>query len=85
MEIKSLEEMTPEELHAAKCVVHCIKTLNELADKGIVTDRVMEIQEDGLKLIEGFEPTQQDIELGMEILIAQGIVQIPDELEGIDA
>ena len=59
--------------HEEKCAVFCIKTLNQMVDKGLVQGKPYNVTEKGLEAIEGFEPTEEDIRLGMEILASNGL------------
>lgn len=70
------QELTREE----KSVVFCIKTLNDLIEEGLVTGGKYKVTEKGLKEIEDFKPTDEDIEFGMAILAREGLIGCRDDV-----
>ena len=47
-----------------KTILYCINILNQLAEKGLVTNGGWEIAPEGINAICGFEPTKKEIEEG---------------------
>jgi len=58
-----------------KAVVYVIKALNELADRGLVKGKPLDLTEKGLEMIEGFKPTDEEIELAVYNLKENGYIE----------
>lgn len=57
-----------------KALVYVIKTMNELVDKGIMKGKPFEVTEDGLELIKGFKPTNDEIKIAILKLKSMGYI-----------
>lgn len=64
------KEMTREQ----KVFVYVIKTFNELVKKGLMKGGSFQVTEEGLKQIEGFEPTDDELRECIEHMRAGGII-----------
>ena len=66
---------------AHKAILWVIRMLNELEEEGIVEGRAYEISEefDVDELLEGFEPTPQEIDSVIQMLRAEGTLVLADK------
>ena len=60
-----------------KTIVYVLKMLNELAAAGFLTGGEYTVSEKGLKVIEDFEPTTQEIDDCIGIMKQQGMIGEP--------
>ena len=74
------EQMFEEFDHAAWCSIYAIKILNQLVDKDLIEEKILEITPNGHRLLDlywekqGREPTDEDMITGMERLTEMGMV-----------
>lgn len=58
-------------------LLHTIKTLNELADMGILEGKPFELTEKADEYLEGFgEPTEKETEWAINVLKAEGYIEV---------
>ena len=66
-----------------KSILYAVKILNDLVDKGILTGKAFEVQEPlASEVLEGFEPTKEELFEAMNILAADGAFGPPGGKKG---
>jgi hypothetical protein len=63
------DDLTTNEItRESKILLYTIKDLNEFVEKGIMEGKAFEITDEGLNVLEGFEPTEEEIKMGLQTL-----------------
>lgn len=73
-EDKMVEKAKKEHTRLELALIWCIKYLNELNDAGIVAGRPYTVTERGEKVLDGFEPTEDEIQIALAVLRKEGVL-----------
>jgi predicted transcriptional regulator len=73
-EDKMVEKAKKEHTRLELTLIWCIKYLNELVDAGIATGKPYTVTDRGEKVLEGFEPTEDEIKIALAVLRKDGVL-----------